>query len=327
MSRYAPPGPLGMGGAPLGNLLTVVPEADARGALRAAWDAGIRYYDTAPFYGFGLSEHRMGEMLRDQERDSFAISTKVGRLLVPAPGIARTRDRYVHSLQFRMRYDYSEEATYRCIEQSLHRLGLPSIDIAFIHDAAEDTHGRAWSTQFGEAMAGAAKALTALRKEGVIKAWGLGVNRVEPCLLALEQADPDIFLVAGRYTLLDHTALDGLFDACARRGARVVMGGPYNSGLLAGGDTFNYQPAPAEQLAQVGKLTAICQRFGVNLKAAALQFIAAHPVVAAVIPGGRNAGEVTENAAMMAATIPGELWAAMRAEKLIPAHAPTPGNM
>ncbi|MSO90261.1 MAG: aldo/keto reductase [Acetobacteraceae bacterium] len=327
MSRFAPPGPLGMGGAPLGNLLSVVPEDDARAALRTAWDAGIRYYDTAPVYGYGLSEHRMGELLRDKDRESFCLSSKVGRLLVPTPSLPRSREKYVGALQFRMRYEYSEKATWLSIEQSLHRLGLPSVDIAFIHDVGEDTHGNAWRTQFDDAMAGAAKALTQMRREGIIKAWGLGVNRVDPCLLALEAADPDIFLVAGRYTLLDHTALDGLFEACARRGARVVTGGPYNSGLLAGGDTFNYVKAAPELVATVGKLNAVCRHFGVDLKAAALQFIAAHPVVAAVIPGGRTAAEVKENAAMMTAKIPGELWAAMRAEKLIPENAPTPGNM
>ena len=327
MSRFAPPGPLGMGGAPLGNLLSVVPEDDARAALQAAWDAGVRYYDTAPVYGYGLSEHRMGGLLRDKERDSFSLSSKVGRLLVPTPGISRAREKYVGALQFRMRYDYSEKAAWLSIEQSLHRLGLPSIDIAFIHDVGEDTHGNAWRVQFDDAMAGAAKALTQMRREGIIKAWGLGVNRVDPCLLALEAADPDIFLVAGRYTLLDHTALEGLFDACARRGARVVTGGPYNSGLLAGGDTFNYVKAAPELVEKVGKLNALCGRFGADLKAAALQFIAAHPVVAAVIPGGRTAAEVQENAVMMTAKVPGELWAAMRAEKLIPENAPTPGNI
>jgi D-threo-aldose 1-dehydrogenase len=327
MTRFAPPGPLGMGGAPLGNLLGEVSEEDARGALEAAWASGIRYYDTAPQYGFGLSEHRFGAMLRTRDRDSFTLSTKVGRLLVPAPGMARTRENWVRALEFRMRYDYSEKAAWQSIEQSLHRLGLSRIDIALIHDIGEDTHGRAWRAQFDEAMAGAAKALTEMRRQGVIKAWGLGVNRVEPCLMALEQADPDVFLCAGRYTLLDHAALDLLLPACARRGVRVVMGGPYNSGLLAGGSTFNYTQAPAEMVEKAGRLRAVCTRFGVDLKAAALQFIAAHPVIAAVIPGGRTAAEVRDNVAMMTTPIPAELWSALRAENLIPAHAPTPGNM
>ena len=327
MTRFAPPGPLGMGGAPLGNNLVAVSEADATAALEAAWDAGIRYYDTAPQYGFGLSEHRFGAVLRTKNRDEFTLSTKVGRLLVPNPGTPSARGNWINPLPFRMRYDYSEKAAWLSVEQSLHRLGLSRIDIALIHDIGEDTHGRAWEAQFEEAMAGAAKALTQMRKEGIIKAWGLGVNRVEPCLRALEAADPDIFLCAGRYTLLDHTALGGLMDACAKRGARIVAGGPYNSGVLAGGTTFNYQPAAPELVEKTGRMGAICGRFGVDLKAAALQFIAAHPVVAAVIPGGTNAAEVKQNAVMMQAPIPGDVWAAMRAEKLIPENAPTPGNM
>lgn len=327
MTRFAPPGPLGMGGAPLGNNLVAVSEADATAALEAAWDAGIHYYDTAPQYGFGLSEHRFGAVLRTKLRDEFTLSTKVGRLLVPNPGTPSARGNWVNPLPFRMRYDYSEKAAWLSVEQSLHRLGLSRIDIALIHDIGEDTHGRAWEAQFEEAMAGAAKALTQMRREGIIKAWGLGVNRVDPCLKALEAADPDLFLCAGRYTLLDHTALGGLMDACAKRGARIVAGGPYNSGLLAGGTTFNYQPAAPELVEKTGRMGAICSRFGVDLKAAALQFIAAHPVVAAVIPGGTNAAEVKQNAAMMKAPIPGDVWAAMRAEKLIPENAPTPGNM
>jgi D-threo-aldose 1-dehydrogenase len=324
MARFVPPGPLGMGGAPLGNLLSVVSELDARAALDAAWDGDIRYYDTAPYYGFGLSEHRMGAMLRNHDRDDFALSTKVGRMLVPEPGLARTRDKYVDGLQFRVQYDYSEAAAYRSIEDSLQRLGLPSVDIAFIHDTAEDTHGAAWTERFAEAMSGAVRALAAMKCSGKIRAWGFGVNRVEPCLLALRDAEPDLFLVAGRYTLLDTTALEKLFPACAERGARVILGGPYNSGLLAGGDTFNYVRAPADLVARVRAIAEICARFGVDVKSAALQFCAAHPVVAAVIPGGRNAAEVRENAALMAAPIPAELWPALRAINLIPEHAPTP---
>jgi len=331
MTRFAPPGPLGMGGAPLGNNLEAVSEDDARAALHAAWDAGIRYFDTAPQYGFGLSEHRFGAVLRTRPRDEFTLSTKVGRLLVPNPGKPSARGNWIDPLPFRMKYDYSEKAAWLSVEQSLHRLGLSRIDIALIHDIGEDTHGRAWEQQFEEAMAGAAKALTQMRKEGIIKAWGLGVNRVDPCLRALEAADPDLFLCAGRYTLLDHSALDpamgGLMDACARRGARIIAGGPYNSGLLAGGTTFNYQPAAPDLLAKASRMNAICAASGVDLKSAALQFIAAHPVVAAAIPGGKNAAEVTQNAALMKAPIPGEVWATMRAEGLIPENAPTPGNM
>jgi len=175
-----------------------------------------------------------------------------------------------------------------------------------------------------DAMQGAAQALTEMRREGVIGAWGLGVNLVAPCLAALEAADPDIFLLAGRYTLLDNAALDTLFPLCAARDVRIVIGGPYNSGLLAGGTTFNYEPAAPDIVARAQAMRAICERHGVDLRAAALQFCAAHPVVATVIPGARTPEEVTQNAALMAAPIPGAVWAELKAAGLIPAHAPVP---
>lgn len=324
MSRYAPPGPLGMGGAPLGNMFNRVTEADAAATLEAAWDCGLRYYDTAPLYGAGLSEHRFGTMLRTKPRDEFVISTKVGRLLSADPGMNTDQAGFVGALPFQVRFDYSAEGTRRSLEDSLQRLGLARIDIAFIHDAAEDWHGAGWRDAMAQAMAGAARVLTELRTAGTIRAWGLGVNRVEACLAALDAADPDLFLVAGRYTLLDTTALDRLFPACVARGVRVVVGGPYNSGLLAGGTTFEYVEAPPEMREKARRIGAVCARFGVELKATALQFCAAHPVVAAVIAGSRNAAELRQNTATMAAPIPSELWAALRAEGLIPDAAPTP---
>ena len=196
--------------------------------------------------------------------------------------------------------------------------------MVYIHDVGEDTHGALWRDHFDQAMAGAAPALTALRTQGVIKAWGLGVNLAEPCRLALEQADPDVFLLAGRYTLLDTASLDTLLPACAARDVRIVVGGPYNSGLLAGGNTYNYEAAPAEMIARRDRMAALCAQHGVELKAAALQFCTAHPVVAAAIPGGRSAAEVQENVAMMAQPIPAALWAALKQQALIPDHAPTP---
>jgi len=325
VTRFRPPGGLGCGGAPLGNLFERVPEPAAAESLQAAWDSGIRYFDTAPFYGFGLSERRMGDALRGRPVGSFTLSTKVGRLLKPAAGVAETRNAFVGGLPFEVVFDYSAAATWRSLEDSLQRLGLPRIDIAFIHDCAEDTHGQAWTEMFDAAMAGAAKALTEAREQGLIRAWGLGVNRIEPCLMALERADPDVFLVAGRYTLLVHTALAALFPACAARGVSVVVGGPYNSGLLAGGTTFDYEAAPAEMAARVLRIGAVCARHGVQMKAVALQFCAAHPVVASVIAGARRAAEVRENVAMMGVAIPGDLWADLRREGLIPEQTPVPG--
>ena len=324
MSRYAPAGPLGCGGAPLGNLFAPVSDADARATLDAAWDTGVRTFDTAPFYGFGLSERRFGQALRAQDRDAYALMTKVGRLLDPVDAPAGERFGFRDGLAFAPRFDYSADGARRSLDDSRERLGIARIDVAFIHDVGEDTHGPAWRAMFEQAMAGAAPALERARAAGEIRAYGLGVNRVEPCLMALRQADPDIFLVAGRYTLLDHSALPELLPACAARGVRVVIGGPYNSGLLAGGTTFDYEAAPPALVEKVHRIEAACQAHGVALKAAALQFCAAHPVVAAVIPGARTAAEMRENAAMMTAPIPAAFWQALRDDGLLPADAPTP---
>jgi D-threo-aldose 1-dehydrogenase len=313
-----------MGGAPLGNLFAPIDEDVAAATVQAGWDAGIRHFDTAPHYGAGLSELRMGAILRRQDRASFHLSTKVGRLLRPVPEVPSPDQGFFHALPFARSFDYSAGGTVRSLEDSLARLGLNRADIVYIHDCSEDWHGADWKLRFREAMQGAAKVLSAMRRRGEIQAWGLGVNLVEPALAALEQSDPDIFLVAGRYTLLDHTALAKLFPACAARGAKVVLGGPYNSGLRAGGTTFNYETAPPDLAARARALGAACARHGVDLKAAALQFCAAHPVVAAVIPGARMPAEVRENAAMMRAPIPPALWADLRRAGLLPQEAPVP---
>lgn len=323
-TRFIPHGPLGMGGAPLGNLFTRIEDDVAEATIQAAWDSDIRHFDTAPHYGAGLSEHRFGAMLRHHPRDEYTLSTKVGRLLEPAASVPEIAENFQDGLSFRRRLDYGYDGTLRSIEDSLQRLGLPRIDIAYIHDCAPDWLGDSWREHFDTAMKGAARALTRLREEGVIRAWGLGVNVVEPCLLALDQADPDMFLVAGRYTLLDHTALAELLPRCEARGVGVVVGGPFNSGLLAGGTTFNYEAAPPDILARARAIGAICARHGVDLKAAALQFCAAHPAVAAVIPGPRTAEELRQNAAAMVQPIPDDVWRELRAAGLLPEAAPTP---
>lgn len=324
MTGYIPHGPLGMGTAPLGNLITEVAQADASACLRAAWTAGVRHFDTAPHYGAGLAEHRLGDMLRGRARDEYTLSTKVGRLLHAADGVPALSENFRNALPFMRSIDYSAAGTIRSLEDSQQRMGLTRFDIVYIHDCSEDWHGPAWRERFAEAMAGAALVLDAMRDRGDIRAWGMGLNMVEPALACLEAARPDIFLIAGRYTLIDHTALGGLFPACAARGVKVVLGGPYNSGLLAGGTTFNYAPAEAAVVARAQAVGAVCARHGVDIRAAALQFCAAHPVVAAVIPGPRTATEVEQNAALMAAEIPGALWADLRAAGLLPDAAPTP---
>jgi D-threo-aldose 1-dehydrogenase len=323
MSHFAPPGPLGFGGAPLGNMFDVVDEDTAEAALTAAWDSGVRYFDTAPHYGSGLSEHRFGNVLRRYGREEFVLSTKVGRLLRPDPSRPENPP-FVDGLPFRVESDYSYDAVMRSVEDSYQRLGLAQIDIAFVHDLAADHLGDAWEEQFEVARTGAFRALTSLRDQGVIKGWGLGVNLTEPCIRALEQADPDVFLLAGRYSLLNQPALDRLFPMCGERGVYVVVGGPYNSGLLAGGRTFEYSEASPEMVAKRDRIAAVCERHGADIRSAALQFCAAHPVVAAIIPGAKRPDKVGENARLMAAPVPAAVWQELKHEGLIPADAPTP---
>jgi D-threo-aldose 1-dehydrogenase len=231
----------------------------------------------------------------------------------------------VKGLPLRVDYDYTADGARRSIEGSLQRLGMGRIDLAFIHDCGEDAHGDRWPEVFQAATEGAAVALTRLREEGVIRGWGLGVNRVEPCVLALERADPDVFLLAGRYSLLDHQpALDALFPRCAERGVRVVVGGPYNSGLIAGGRTFEYREAPPDKVAARDRLAAAAERHGVDLRAAALRFCAAHPVVASVIPGTKSPARVRENVELMGRPIPAAFWEELKRGGVLPEQAPTP---
>ena len=322
--HYAPPGPLGFGGAPLGNMFEEVSDEAAEATLNAAWDAGIRYFDTAPEYGPGISEHRFGHALRNRPRDDFVLSTKVGRLLRADSSKGGQHGPFVKGLPFRVDYDYTADGVRRSIEDSLQRLGMARIDIAYIHDCAEDAHGDRWLEVFDTAMKGAAVALTRLREEGVIRAWGLGVNRVEPCLMALDRADPDVFLLAGRYSLLNQPALDELLPRCRERGVHVVVGGPYNSGIIAGGKTFEYQEASPDKVAARDRLAGIAKRHGVDLRAAALQFCAAHPVVASVIPGTKNPARVHENVRLMNQPIPAAFWQELKQSGVLPENAPTP---
>jgi D-threo-aldose 1-dehydrogenase len=323
-ARFLPPGPLGFGGAPLGNMFAAVDEATAEATLLAAWENGIRHFDTAPHYGAGLSEHRFGAVLRQRPRDQYVLSTKIGRLLTPDPDVLSGPPPFDAGLPFRARYDYTADGAMRSIEDSLQRMGLARVDMVYVHDIAEDAHGPEWRATFAAAMSGAGETLMRLRDAGVIGAWGLGVNRVEACEAALEQSDPDVFLLAGRYSLLDHTALHTLFPHCATRGVRVVIGGPFNSGLLAGGRHFDYMPASGDLLARVAKIQNICDGHGVDIRAAALQFCAAHPVVCAVIPGAKTPEKVVQNAKLMRQAIPSEFWPSLKRAGLIPDEAPTP---
>lgn len=321
-------GRLGFGGAPLGNLYAPIEENVARATLQAAWAKGLRHFDTAPHYGHGLSEHRFGQALRGRPRDEFVLSTKIGRLLSPAADAPSTQHGFVGTLPFVQRFDYSYDGTLRSLEDSLQRLGLARVDIVYIHDIDRYTQGEGQEQRFREAMDGAYRALERLRGEGVIKAIGLGVNNWEVCRDALRHGDFDGFLLAGRYTLLDQSALAELLPLCVERGAGIIIGGPYNSGILASGAVpgarYNYAPAGEAILARVARLETACRRFSVPLRAAALQFPLGHPAVLAVIPGARTPEEVEENVALMQTAIPPPFWSSIKAEGLLGPEVPTP---
>jgi len=329
--RISVPTRLGFGTAPLGNMYRNIPEQEALDTVEAAWQQGIRYFDAAPMYGAGLAEIRLGTALQQHRRDDYVLSTKVGRLILDEREDTTQRDLgekgglFEHGLPNKIVYDYTADGTLRAIEASLARLKTDRLDIVWIHDPARDFHGEGWRDVFDIAMNGAAKALTRLREEGVISAWGLGVNRVEPCAMALQQADPDGFLIAGRYTLLDHAdALRTLMPASTARGLGIVVGGPYNSGILAGGTHYEYQQATPDILARVDALRAVCAEFNVDIRAAALQFSLAHPAVAAVIPGASQPSRIAENLALVDAEIPAAFWQALRARGLVAVDAPLP---
>ena len=326
---------LGLGGAPLGNLYAPIADQAATALVRHAFGRGVRYFDTAPHYGNGLSEHRMGMALRDRPRGEFVLSTKVGRLLAPDPGAPAEQHGYVGVLPFVQRWDYSYDGTLRSLEDSLQRLGLARVNLVYIHDVARDAHGDAQPRRFREAMEGAVPALARLKAEGTIAGFGLGVNDWRVCVDALAHADLDVLMLAGRYTLLDQSALAELLPLCAARNTRVMVGGPFNSGILASGaravrgavpPRFDYVPAPPDVLARVASLEAVCAAHDVPLKAAALQFPRAHPAVAGVVAGARSIEELDENLAMAALPLPGALWRDLRAQKLIDPSAPLPGE-
>lgn len=327
------PGKLGFGAAPLGNMFRDIPEAEALATVNAAWDDGIRYFDNAPFYGAGLAEIRMGQALAGRPRGDYVISTKVGRVIldevedVSARDLGEKGDVFKYGRPNKIVNDYSEDATYRSIEDSQKRLGTDHIDIAFVHDIAQDFYGDEWLGMFESARTGAFRALDRMRDEGVIKAWGLGVNRVEPIelLLDLDGPRPDGFLLAGRYTLLDHDrALQRVMPKVAELGLGIVVGGPYSSGALVGGPNFEYAPATPEILAKVAAIKAIADHHGISMKAAGLQFALANPAVAAVIPGASRPGRIAEDRAALGEVIPDGFWRELRAAGLVNPLAPLP---
>ncbi|SDO88818.1 D-threo-aldose 1-dehydrogenase [Paenibacillus sp. yr247] len=324
---------LGFGTAPLGNMFRNIPEQEAMSTIEAAWEQGVRYFDTAPFYGAGLAESRLGQMLSKQNHDEYMLSTKVGRVISDEIEDPSTRDLgekggvFEFGNKNKIIVDYSADGTLRSIEQSLKRLNTDRLDIVFVHDIAQDFYGDEWLTHFESARKGAFKVLTKLRDEGVIKYWGLGVNRVEPIEITLElgEAKPNLSLLAGRYTLLDHEkALQRLMPSALREEMGIVVGGPYSSGILAGGANFEYQKASPEIIAKVEKIKSIASRFGVSVKAAAIHFSLANPVVAAVIPGASRPERIAEDVAALKEVIPSEFWIEMKEQKLVAENAPLP---
>lgn len=321
---------VGFGGAPLGNLFEAFSDEQAKDTVTAAYDQGMRLFDTAPLYGHGLSEHRVGEALRWHDRDSFVLSTKVGRLLKPVPPRDADGGHFKKVLPFMGVYDYSYDGVMRSFEASLQRLGLSSIDILLIHDVDVWTHGseEARLQRFKECMDGAYPAMDKLRSEGVIKAIGAGMNEIQACEDFARAGDFDCFLLAGRYTLLEQAALDSFLPLCEEKDISLLIGGPYNTGILATGAVegayYNYNPAPPEIMAEVAKIEEVCRAHGVQIATAALKFPLGHAKVATMIPGARSPEEISRNKAIFEAPIPQAFWDDLRTAGLLRADAPTP---
>ncbi|TBO56709.1 aldo/keto reductase [Streptomyces kasugaensis] len=326
------PGKLGYGTAPLGNMFRAIPDQEAAATVEAAWQQGVRYYDSAPFYGAGLAEERLGEVLSTKPRDEYVLSTKVGRVILEeleegARELGEKGGLFEHGSPHKMLHVWTAEATERSIEDSLKRLRTDRLDIVWVHDIAQDFHGDRWLAKFEEARTGAFRVLSRLRDEGVIGAWGLGVNKTEPIelTLSLDEPRPDGFLLAGRYTLLDHGhALQRLLPMAQEQGVGMVVGGPYSSGILAGGTHFEYQEAPAHIIERVTRLKDLAAKHGVSIKAAALQFSLAHPVTAAVVAGATKPSRIAEDQAALNETVPAAFWQELRAAGLVSPAAPLP---
>jgi D-threo-aldose 1-dehydrogenase len=316
---------LGLGCSQLGGLYRPISWADSQALVDAAWAAGLRYFDTAPYYGYTLSERRTGMALSPRARDAFSLSTKVGRLMRPDAGVQPGEDGWAEPLPFRPTFDYSYEGIMRSHEDSLQRLGTARIDILYVHDIGAMTHGDRHARYWAQLTEGGGfRALARLRESGAVRAIGLGVNEWEIVVDAMNEAPLDVVLLAGRYTLLEQTALVPMLDACVRAETAIVAGGVFNSGVLAGNGKFNYGDAPAEVVDKVRRLTQVCERFDVPLPAAALQFPFAHPAVVSCLVGARSVAQLHQNIAWLERPIPASYWQALRDEALIAADAPVP---
>jgi D-threo-aldose 1-dehydrogenase len=321
---------LGFGTGPFGNIFEKADDAMTRAAVTAALDGGINYFDSAPFYGHGLSEHRLGEALRGQDRSRAIVSTKVGRLLRPTRATVKTPGPFAGVLPFEIAFDYSYDGAMRSLEDSLQRLGMSHIDIAIIHDVTAKWRGDQFETSYRQAIDGAYKALDKLRSEGVIGAIGVGVNEVDTLERFAGDANFDCFMLAGRYTLLDTTALASLMPLCVRKSISILLAAPFHSGILVTGATpgakFWYADAPQDVLDRVKRMERICAAHGVSLQAAAIQFPLAHPAMGSIAAGYRSPSEVSQALVACRAHIPADFWTEMKAEGLIDPAAPTPAG-
>lgn len=330
-TQYKPPFKFGLGGVPLGNEFAVVTDKDAYAILEAAWTAGIRYYDVSPWYGLGLAERRYGSFLHNKKRSEYVISSKVGKLL-KASTTAKNRDLFPFSPSPNdVIFDYTASGVRRSIEDSLQRLGIDSLDIVFVHDISSDNKllPTSWQEQFDIAAEGAFPELTRMRKEGLIKGWGIGVNTPEPILRVLKEADPDVCLMASQYSLIDHkNALNQLFPVVREKNASLVVGSSLNAGFISGSPRYNYgkdsYKIPTEFLERRKKLRAVAANHGVDLRTAALQFSASPDVAAALVIGASSEQQILADYTSMQTRIPAEFWAELKAEKLIEPNAPTP---
>jgi len=321
----------GFGTAPFSGFRDTIPEDAALATIQAAWDGGVRMFDTSPYYGYGRAELRLGTVLRDKPREDYVLSTKIGRVMSPLGRNGTPPEGWrTGGLRFVPEFDYSYDGVHRSLEQSMLRLGIDSVDIVFIHDVDFWTtqDREVLETRFRQAMDGAHKALVELRAAGVIKAFGVGLNEADTSARFVRAGDFDCVLLAGRYTLLEQGALADFLPLCEQKGVGVIIGGPLNSGILATGPTdkarYNYVAPPPEIAERVGRIAAVCARHNVELPAAALQFPLGHPAVAGIIPGAMNTGEVTGNMALFRKPLPAQLWADLRAEGLLDPAAPIP---
>lgn len=331
IKTHSPNGWLSMGGASIGNLYREISDTQSHTVLQTAWDMGLRYFDTAPFYGKGLSEHRMGQFLKNKDRATFAISTKVGRLLQPlAKGQAPDADMFINALPNTVVYNYSYDGIMQSVEHSLNRLNLDTIDIAYVHDIGTLTHAHTHHSHMKDlTYGGGFKALHALKADGTIGGFGLGVNEKEVCLEALQHTDLDTILLAGRYTLLEQDSLDDLLTVCEKRCTEIVIGGVFNSGMLATPNRtenlmYNYAPAPKHLIHHMHALQQICEGHNTPLPAVAIQFCYAHPIVQSVLIGTATVDKLTTNIQWANHPIPDGLWHDLRNSGLIDKNATLP---